>query len=434
VVNAGLFGQVLLDLRNRYFLTLGARVDGNSAFGEDFGLQTYPKASVSWVASDERFWPSWSPSMKVRAAWGQSGRAPGAFDAVRNWDPVGWGGTPAVLPRNVGNRDLGPERTTEIELGFDAALFSNRVTTEFTWYRRDIDDALFDVRQIPSLGFLESQLFNVGTMRADGLELTANATVFRRGAVEWSVGGSVYTNKTKVTDLGTVCDPAGCRPVTEFVLTGDVEGDFGWIVEGQPVPVVRTNECVTNPDAQAAPIISTNAADCVHGPNLPTHTYGVQTNLSLPYGITLNARGEYMGGHYMYDGAAYNAVVRSVRWPGCYGFYTLTETGRAAEATALDRARCTVSSTRADYFVYPADFFKLREVSISAAIPQRFVRGANSARLTLAGYNLWKWVNEEFPVFDPETGNNGGFDSRVRSILEHVPPPAVYTASVRMTF
>jgi hypothetical protein len=141
-----------------------------------------------------------------------------------------------------------------------------------------------------------------------------------------------------------------------------------------------------------------------------------------------------MGGHFMYDGAAYNAVVRSVRWPGCYDFYTLQETGRATEATALQTARCTVSLTRADYFIYPADFFKLREVSLSVAVPQRFVRGATSARVTFAGYNVWKWLNEDFPVFDPETGNNGGFGSRVRSILEHVPPPAVYTASVRMTF
>jgi hypothetical protein len=372
--------------------------------------------------------------MKLRAAWGQSGRAPGAFDAVRNWDPVGWGGQPAVLPRNVGNTNLGPERTSEIEVGFDAALFDNRLTSEFTWYRRDIDDALFYVRQIPTLGFLNSQLMNVGKMRSDGLELTANATVVRRGTLEWSVGGSLYTNQTKVVALGRVCDATGCREVSSFSLTGDVEGDFGWIMVGQPVPVVRTNECVMNPDAQAAPVISTTAADCIHGPNLPKHTYGMQTNLSLPYGIVFNARGEYMGGHYMYDGAAYNAVVRSVRWPGCYDFYTLQETGRAAEATALDRARCTVSSTRADYFIYPADFFKLREISLSVAIPQRFVRRASSARLTLAGYNLWKWVNQDFPVFDPETGNNGGFDSRVRSILEHVPPPAVYTASMRMTF
>jgi hypothetical protein len=43
-------------------------------------------------------------------------------------------------------------------------------------------------------------------------------------------------------------------------------------------------------------------------------------------------------------------------------------------------------------------------------------------------------VNKDFPVFDPETGNNDGFNSRVRSILEHVPPPAVYTAALRLTF
>jgi TonB-linked SusC/RagA family outer membrane protein len=427
VVNAGLFGQVLLDLKNRYFLTFGARVDGNSAFGEDFGLQTYPKASFSWVASDERFWPSWSPSMKLRAAWGQSGRAPGAFDAVRTWDPVGWGGQPAFYPRNVGNRELGPERTTEIELGFDAALFDNRLTSELTWYKRNIDRALFNVSQIPSLGFLNSQLMNVGEMRSDGLELAVNATVLRRGEYEWSVGGSLYTNDTEVISLGGAAD---------FVLTGDVEGDFGWIMVGQPIPMIRTNLCLRNPNEKGkAPDVNTTSAECLHGPNLPTHTYGLQTSVNLPFGVMINARGEYLGGHYMYDGAAYNAVVRSVRWPGCYDFYTLQETGRAAtEATALQQARCTVSLTRPDYFIYPADFFKLREVSLSVPVPQRFLRGARSARLTLSGYNVWKWLNKDFPVFDPETGNNGGFDSRVRSILEHVPPPAVYTASMRATF
>jgi hypothetical protein len=368
--------------------------------------------------------------MKLRAAWGQSGRAPGAFDAVRTWEPVGWGGQPAFYPRNVGNRELGPERTTEIELGFDAALFDNRLTTEFTWYKRNIDEALFTVRQVPSLGFLNSQLTNVGKMRSDGLELAVNATVLRRSAVEWSVGGSLYTNDTEVISLGGAAD-------FELVANeaGEVEGAFGWIMVGQPVPVVRTNQCVKNPDAKEAPVISTNSAECVHGPNLPTHTFGVHTTLTLPYGLTFNARGEYMGGHYIYDGSAFNAVSRAVRWPGCYDFYTLQEAGRVNETTALQRARCSSpSATREGYFVYPADFFKLREVSLSIPVPQRFVRGATSARLTLSGFNVWKWLNEDFPTFDPETGSNAGFDARVRSILEHVPPPAVYTASMRMTF
>ena len=47
--NAGFFLQNVFDISDRYFLTLGARVDGNSAFGSGFGLQIYPKASGSWV-------------------------------------------------------------------------------------------------------------------------------------------------------------------------------------------------------------------------------------------------------------------------------------------------------------------------------------------------------------------------------------------------
>ena len=104
------------------------------------------------------------------------------------------------------------------------------------------------------------------------------------------------------------------------------------------------------------------------------------------------------------------------------------------EATQIDAVRCTVALTRADYFIYPANFFKLREVSLGAAIPTRYLRGASSARFVIAGQNIWKSVNKDFPVFDPETGNNAGYNARVRSILEHVPPPAVYTASLRLTY
>jgi TonB-linked SusC/RagA family outer membrane protein len=423
VINAGLFGQLLVDLKDRYFFTVGLRVDGNSAFGEDFGLQNYPRASLSWVASDESWWPSWNPEMKLRFAWGQSGRAPGAFDAVRTWEnaPSGWGGQPAFFPRTVGNSDLGPERTTEIELGFDAAFFGDRLTSNLTWYKRDIDAALFDVRQVPSLGFLNSQLKNVGAMKSNGLEMSATVSVLRQRNFEWLLGGSLYTNDTKVTSLGGAAD---------FSI-----GNFGWIMKDQAIPMIRTDFCVRNPDERGAtPDVSSNPAECVHGPNLPTHTYGVNTTFHLPRGISLVARGEYQGGHFIYDGAANAAVSRSVRWPGCYDFYTLQETNRLSEAKALDLARCTVATTRSDYWIYPADFFKVREVSLSVPIPSRFVPGSRSANFTFAGHNVWKWVNDKFLTFDPETGNNGGFDSRVRSILEHVPPPASYVATLRVTF
>src|SRR5690606_33662539 len=79
VITAGVFGQTVFGFRDRYFLTLGMRVDGNSAFGGDFGLQPYPRASFSYVLSDEPFWPESLGSLRLRGAYGHAGRAPGAF-------------------------------------------------------------------------------------------------------------------------------------------------------------------------------------------------------------------------------------------------------------------------------------------------------------------------------------------------------------------
>src|SRR5690606_21497357 len=70
VWNAGFFLQNVVDISDRYFLTAGVRVDGNSAFGEGFGLQVYPKASLSWVVSDEAFWGDAWGEVKLRAAYG----------------------------------------------------------------------------------------------------------------------------------------------------------------------------------------------------------------------------------------------------------------------------------------------------------------------------------------------------------------------------
>ena len=165
-VTAGGFLQNVLDWKDRYFVTLGLRVDGSSTFGSEFGLQTYPKASLSYIISDEPFWPANLGQVKLRAAYGHAGRQPGAFDATRTWTQVGYGGRPAFQTSNIGNPDLGPERTAETELGFDASLLGGRLTADFTYYHRKTTDALFRVLQPPSLGFPDPQLSNVGEMKS----------------------------------------------------------------------------------------------------------------------------------------------------------------------------------------------------------------------------------------------------------------------------
>ncbi len=416
VVNAGFFGQAVFGIRDRYFLTGGVRVDGNSAFGQNLGLQVYPKVSASYIISDEDFWPAGWGTTKLRAAWGESGRAPGAFDAVRTYEAAGWGQDPAFLPLNVGNPNIGPERTAEFEVGFETSQLNDRVSLDFTYYHQTTSDALFNVRQIPSDGFLNSQLENIGKLQNSGIEVALNANVLRMSRFQWDVGGTVSTNKSKVLDLGGA---------PSFSL-----GNYGWVVEGQPVPVIHA-ACVTNPNEKADPIVQ---EDCNIGPNLPTHIYGMNTTLTFPGGIAVTARGEYQGGHYMEDGAAYNAVTRSVRWPGCFDAYKIEETQGYDQLTAKQRSMCDVKWVRNDFYIYPADFFKIREISLNVPIPERYIPSASRATVILSGHNVYRWVNKDFPVFEPEMGANDGFNTTVRSLLEQIPPPATFTAAVRLTF
>jgi hypothetical protein len=437
VVNAGVFVQNVFDFKNRYFLTGGLRVDGNSAFGQDLGLQAYPKVSGSWVVSDEAFWNEGMGQLKLRGAWGQSGRAPGAFDAIRTFEPVSWGGEPAFFPRNVGNPDLGPERTSEIELGFDGAFLDSRLVVDFTYYNQHTTDALFNVRQVSSDGFFDvnessTQLENVGELRNKGIELAVTGTVLHRNNFQWELGGSLYTNSSEASLP---------EEVPEF---GAGDGQ-GWIVNGEPVPVMKA-DCITNENEKADPIEQT---DCIIGPNAPTHIIGAFTTLNLPYGITLSARGEFQGGHYVYDGAAWNAIRRSVIWPGCYEEYNIIEKQGEDALTAKQRCMCQVEHNKDDFVIYPADFFKIREITASVPIPeswlQRLMPFADDAIFTLSGRNVFRWVNDDWPVFDPEMTNNndnnplsrdgtssGGFLET--SLLEHIPPPRTWTAAIRVHF
>lgn len=437
VVNAGAFVQNILDFRDRYFFTAGVRVDGNSAFGEDLGLQAYPKASASWVMSDESFWNAAWGQLKLRGAWGQSGRAPGAFDAIRTFEPVSWGGEPAFFPRNVGNPELGPERTSEIELGFDGAFLDNRLIVDFTYYNQHTTDALFRVRQVSSDGFFDAnesstQLENVGELKNKGIELAVSGTILNRENFGLELGGTLYTNESEAV-------------LPEDVPEFSAGAGQGWIVNGQPVPVMKA-DCITNAGDLADPI---EEADCIIGPNAPTHIIGGFLSLQLPYGISVATRGEFQGGHYIYDGAAWNAIRRSVIWPGCYDVYAISETQGQSALTAEQRGMCLVDFAKDDFIIYPADFFKIREITASVPIPdswlQRVMPFAEDASFTVSGRNVWRWVNEDWPVFDPEMTNNndnnplsrdgvstGGFLET--SLLEHIPPPQTWTAVIRVHF
>jgi hypothetical protein len=70
-------------------------------------------------------------SLKLRAAWGQAGNAPGPLDAARTYTTsvvTDSNGTSSALRYgSPGNPDLRPERGSEIEVGFESTLLGDRV-------------------------------------------------------------------------------------------------------------------------------------------------------------------------------------------------------------------------------------------------------------------------------------------------------------------
>ena len=429
--NAGFFVQNVFDIRDKYFVTLGARVDGNSAFGSGFGLQMYPKTSASYVMSDEDFWQDSWGALKLRAAYGKSGRAPGAFDATRTWNSEGFGPTPALIPGNLGNPDLGPEVTAEFEFGFDGDFIDGRLQTGFTYYSQTTSDALFSVGQVPSGGFISAQRTNVGELKNSGVEVDLAYAVIRGADWGWDLGFILTTNNSEVTDLG------GAPPFT-------VERDV-WVIEGQPAPVVR-GRFISNAEEAATPVVEQNH---IYGPTQPTLNWSPSTSFRFPGGIFLTARGEFKGGHTTLESNfTRGGVGRSAWMPLCWDFYVnpyngpaVGFTGPAANNNTLDlkgstpalyRALCTPSLIQESYTARKGDFFRLRTLSLQVPLDFAFQDRVNSSVLTLSLNNAFTWVNSEWRVGDPEMRGNP--ESFRNGAISSPPPVWSFNASLRVQF
>lgn len=386
VATGGFFGQVMVDYRDQLFVTSGLRVDGHSAFGEDLGLQVYPKISASYVLSDYDFWPtSWWNTMRVRAAVGESGQAPGAFDAVRTWSPIaGDDGQPGFTPNQIGNPELGPERSREFETGFMSSFLGGQLNLDFTYYNQRTTDALIPVPAIASQGFLSSQVRNIGEIHSSGIEFDVDLDVIRTSAASWNVRFGYAKENNEAVDLGDVDN-----------ITVQFFGR-SFIREGYPVPAVFGAK-VSNPDEFENPEYE---EDQFYGPNYPDQSFTIGSTLQIGENITVDALGEFKWGGYMVNGTGYQNSRRGI-WPPCYE----TQNQDLANLTASERARCALNGTevtpRYDNWIESTDFFKLRHISFTYEMPQRWLPGGvQSSSINFAARNLLTLTS--FEGVDPE--------------------------------
>src|SRR5690606_39139247 len=113
--------------------------------------------------------------------------------------------------------------------------------------------------------------------------------------------------------------------------------------------------------------------------------------------------------------------------------YALLDEGRPDELTAKERLWCTREHFDRNAFVYPADFFKIREVSVR--VPVDFlVPWASSATLGLSAQNIYRWVNKDFLAYDPDQAGGFSPNSLVTSLWQFPAPPKYFSASLRVGF
>jgi TonB-linked SusC/RagA family outer membrane protein len=432
---AGVYAQEQLSWNERLFLTGALRVDNNSAFGANFDFITYPKLSGSWVISEEPFWhvPGLS-SLKLRAAYGQTGQQPDNFAALRTYQAITTGsGTPGVTPQFVGNPDLKPERGIEKEGGLEATALGDRITVDFTAYNKRTTDAILLLLQAPSLGFPGAQYVNVGSLVNRGLELQVRTVPLDRPNLRWTVDVGLARNDNEVLDLGTngtiiVPSNMDTPAVTLHHQVGFPAGAwFGKKVIEATLDangVAQNIKCDRGTDGRADGV----AVDCVSaqpvylGRSDPRDVGSVASSMSFG-GLTLSAMLDFKLDVRHGDN---DAVVRCAIFATCRANYYPTE----VPATTI--AEYQHSDYAASYAVADASFTRLREIALSYTIPVRFLGAARarSGTFTLAARNLRTWTN--WTSLDPETAwVQNQFD---KSNQTFTPQPAQLVTGLRLTF
>ena len=428
----GAYFQQQFGLNDRLFLTGAVRVDNNSAFGDAFKWVTYPKVSASWVASEEPFWGlDFVNTLKLRAAYGESGRQPNAFSALRSYTPVpGPNGTNGVTPGAAGNSDLKPERGREVELGFDADLF-DRLHLDFTYFNKHTTDEIVSQPVAPSGGFPGDQLANLGEVSNHGVELGATFQALRRDNLSWEITGNVATNKDRIEDLGGL---SSIRAPGQNNIAGfPIGGYFAKRVlsaDRDPATQGATNVMCDGGPGQA-PVACDNAPLLYFGTPTPKVTGSVGNTVTLFKRLRLYALVDFKGGNKLFNS------IRQLRCSAAIGIGYCDENYHPENYSPVYLSQLDATKTRTGLngaFFENASFVKLREVSASYTLPESWLKraGVSRAVVTLAGRELHTWT--DYKGVDPEVNALATASDPLAYDQGVIPPLSQLVATINLTF
>lgn len=391
---------------DRYTLTLNARTDASSKFGDNHKWGFFPSASAAWVISEEKFMKRFEmvDNLKFRIGYGLAGNQSGidSYTTLSLMKPNGVipvGNSPAVSLgdlRNV-NPDLKWEVKHTFNTGFDIALFGNRLLLSANYYNSKTTDMLY-LYNVPVPPFTYNTLLaNIGSMRNSGMEIAVGITPLKTQDMELNINANITFQQNKLLSLsGMYNGEMISAPTYKSLSSLDGAGFHGgynhivYQVVGQPLGVFylpHSNGLVSDgnggytydiADLNGGGVSLEDGEDrYVAGQAVPKAILG--SNISFRYkrfDVAVQVNGAF--GHKIYNGTSLTYMNMNI-----FPDYNVME----------DAPRQNIKDqTATDYWLENGDYVNIDYVTLGWNVPiervQKLKKYVRSLRLALTVNNL----------------------------------------------
>ncbi|QNL52000.1 SusC/RagA family TonB-linked outer membrane protein [Olivibacter sp. SDN3] len=202
---AAFFGRVNYSFKDRYILTATLRHEGSSKFAPGNKWGTFPGLSAGWRLSEEAFMQNidFIDDIKIRAGYGETGNE--GFNAnvstrmysADTWWLFGgnWNRTFGVMHNQ--NQNIRWEVKKEYNLGMDFTILNNKLSGRVDYYKRVIDDLIYDISVSQPPAIHDRTTMNIGSMENQGYEVELNYNVVNNS--DWTYTTTLVASHNRST-------------------------------------------------------------------------------------------------------------------------------------------------------------------------------------------------------------------------------------------
>lgn len=226
--------RVNYSFKDKYLFSASMRREGSSRFGTNNKYGNFPAASVGWRLSEEAFMPKfdWLSDLKLRASWGMTGNNNiGNYSHLAFMNPnnyiLGNSFAAGKIVSSFANKELGWEKSNQLDLGLDLSLLENKVILTAEYYHKITNDMLLPI-SVPAVSGFTTSLANIGKVQNKGVELGLNFNT-RIGEVNFRTSPNISFNRSKILAI---------KGENDMLWYGSFYGGYNVQKVGRPIGMI----------------------------------------------------------------------------------------------------------------------------------------------------------------------------------------------------